>query len=491
MATKRKRQHTGRASDPYDVLPTLNHGRRNDPIPEEYSDPRFITLDVATCMQLVRLYETDIDIQTFATASMNHALAGGIMFTRKNKKLEEESADWHNQVWGRWVRDVQKMLFSVGFCIASFVRHHKYGAEPTVLSLEHIDIKYHLDLNGIPHFRAWEKLEATDMVMIEGQMFTRREIHSFKVWWIAPPTRDGTIKSQLTTLIADLTYEQHLLRVAFVADRQRACPPIVSQYVQQPYKATNVTIPAAAQASQTPRLGDGSKPYQMHQLVDLMNSYTADDIDSLSGRMHSILDAKINNSSSEQVYLKDGRELVKQIMPEAPHDILLGFRQSRMVRVALCFGLTLPSLTHTPSKMSTGGDVKKGGTKGADDDGSRSVYFENYQRELKQRIITYIHQMYNYIHAAPFAIETIRSARQPIDVHELKESVMVTVSLPGQPEENVLYKLYTDGVLKYEAFVNYVSAKHSIPLDAFETTPKLDLKLLRGIEPPPPKPPAK
>lgn len=478
-----------------------SHERHYGPYADEFSDPRYVDIDGNVCLQLVRLFENDIDIQTFSTACMNHALAGGIMFTRQNKRLDDEAADWNNQVWGTWVRQVHKMLFCLGFCLCSFKPHPKFGAEPTVLDLEHIDIRYHLDMHGTPHFRAWEKMDAQHLAFVRNDddtrgLFSRRPITALKTWCVAAPTRAGVIRSQLTTLIADVLYEQHLLQVSLIADRARARPPLVTQYVQQPYKnttAAGLTLPSSAlpptdAMAITPRLGDGSQPHQAAYVVNMMNTYSSGDIGGMASRLDNLLKVNLVNSSTEQIYLKDGRELVKQISPEAPHDILLGFRQSRMVRVALSFGMTLPSLTHVPKGVHESSEVKKGGARGRDDDGSRSVYFENYQRELKQRLVIYIHQMYNFIHAGPLAVEAVSEAtrnKKALTPQEIQEDIQVNVALPGQPDEDVLYRMYTDGMLKYDAFVNYISSKHSIPMDAFELNPKLDLKELRGITDPP------
>jgi hypothetical protein len=156
-----------------------------------------------------------------------------------------------------------------------------------------------------------------------------------------------------------------------------------------------------------------------------------------------------------------------------------------MVRVALSFGMTLPSLTHPPTGASESLEITKGRRFGREDDGTNSVYFENFQRELKQRLIVYVHTMYTYIHSAPFAVEALRSTTKKLSVSDLRKEIEVEVTLPGLPEDNILYQLYTDGMMKYEAFINYVSSKHSIPTEAFEKKPTITLKELRGIEPKP------
>jgi hypothetical protein len=100
-----------------------------------------------------------------------------------------------------------------------------------------------------------------------------------------------------------------------------------------------------------------------------------------------------------------------------------------------------------------------------------------------------VHQHYNFINTASFALEVLKSARknkQQLSSAQLREEVEVTCSMPGQPEEETLHRLYMEGFLKYDAYLQYISCKHSIPLSMFETKPALDLKDLHGIQDPPP-----
>jgi hypothetical protein len=71
---------------------------------------------------------------------------------------------------------------------------------------------------------------------------------------------------------------------------------------------------------------------------------------------------------------------------------------------------------------------------------------------------------------------------------DIESEIDVQVSFPGQPEDDVLNQFYQCGMLTYEAYINYMSTKHSIPIENFHKTPQLDLKELNGIQEPEPKP---
>lgn len=464
---------------------------------DDYNDPRFVSLRMDLVRGHIHLYEKDSDIQTFARACLNYALAGGILFERKGRHLDAISKDWHNAKWSQWVRDVEKSMFCLGFALVSYIPHEKYGGMPTVISLEHVEIRYCLDIHLIPHFRVYEILDTTDSMFGASNLdtpfyvpFGRRRIPNVKVFSLSPPTKSGAIRSAITTLMADLVYENHLLQAALIADQARARPPLVTQRISDAYnsaKATGETI-----STYNPHLGNGTDPHRgtrhASDVVQFMNAFSGDSQEQIASRVDRMLKTRVNNSAMEQVYVEDGRQVVNQVMPEAPHAIILGFRQSRMVRVAMMFGITLPALT-AQAKTGTGGsDVKKAGAKGKDEDGSNSMYFENFQRELKQRFVGYIREMYMYIHTIPFSLE---AANDKSHTSSIEQQVDVTVSFPGQPDDAILTRLFTSGCMKYDYYISYLSTKHAIPIEAFETTPKMTVKEMNGILPPPPVKPTK
>jgi len=512
---------------------------------DEYNDPRFVSIDMSVLKSSLDLYDRDCDIQTFSNASLNNALSGGILFTRKGHLLREEARDWHNAVWSRWTRAVERMLFVAGFCVCSFVEpyglspvetHARHTSEPdvkkeahvslktdsqitgptpkrgrrmpTVLSVEHLEIKYCLDVHGEPHFRVWSTggvaaglfgfSSAYGQGFGLGDSVVPTRVPNVRVWVVDSPDRHGRIRSKFATLLADILYENHLLHAAFIADQLRAQPPLVTQRLPQ----SKAPTPAALGSSATPTCdsvtnenrggfyGDGNKPYSNASgLVELLNVFNSDTLESMTGRVNSMLQRRINNSASEQVYIEDGRQLVSQVLPEAPHDIILGFRQSRMVRVALVFGITMPSLTKTASAEKGGVQVKAAGNAGKDEDGSNSLYSVNFQREMKQRMIAYIRQMYRFIHSFEFATEALRDAKATgklaqLTREDLEDEIGVCVSFPGQPEDAMLSQLYKAGMLTYAAYINYMSTKHSIPIENFHEKPQLSIREINNISEP-------
>jgi hypothetical protein len=480
---------------------------------DEFHDPRFVDLNMDQVRAHLRMYEQDSDVQTFARASLNYALSGGIQFERKGKTLSDQGREWLSEKWSGWVREIEKQMFCLGFALATYKSHKDYGAEPCAISMEHVDIKYCLDVNHTPTFRVYERMDANFGVFARTQEglipWGRRRILNVRYWCLSPPMRNGTIRSALTTLMADLVYERHLLQCALVADQSRARPPLVTQRVDPKYteKVVDLMYASSVHANFNTRsatafkFGDGtgpavSEPYpnqstmavnadyrNASSVVDFMNAYDSDSQQGIAARIDRMLSSRINNKSLEQLYLEDGRELVSQVLAEPP-SILLDFRQNRMTRVALAFGITLPALIKSTKKANAGTEMNKASTKGKDEDGTNSMYFEVHQRELKQRLVGYIKEMYLYMHVVAFALEEIQKVKK--GESDSMGDLGVIVSLPGTPDDTIIKNLYYSGVLKYSAYIDMMSKKHCIPKECFETKPQLDLKQLNGIVEPKP-----
>ena len=312
-------------------MPLYGHSYDGDDPDEAYNDTRYISLDMDLLFRLVQLYERDSDIQTFSSAALNHALAGGILFTRSSKMLNDEAKDRHNQVWSGWVKQVLKFRFCLGFCIASFTEREDGELEPTIPSLEHHEIKYYLDPQGDAHFRMWKLLEPSEMSLeAPSSVYGRERVQNIRWWAPDPPTRTGVIRSQILTLIADLEYENHLLRAAFIADRARAQPAMVSQKVDKVYKPMasgqlGSNAPILGGSAATPYLGNGTATHsRTGELVNLMNltGYSGSQLaTALRSRIPSSRGGTGPNTAGlEQIYLEDGRQLVQQLLPEPPHD---------------------------------------------------------------------------------------------------------------------------------------------------------------------------
>ncbi len=59
----------------------------------------------------------------------------------------------------------------------------------------------------------------------------------------------------------------------------------------------------------------------------------------------------------------------------------------------------------------------------------------------------------------------------------------IEVTFPGVPPEEVLQTMWLQGVLKYEAYKQYLSSMYCIPLTAFHDKMQLTLEDLNGVKP--------
>jgi hypothetical protein len=52
--------------------------------------------------------------------------------------------------------------------------------------------------------------------------------------------------------------------------------------------------------------------------------------------------------------------------------------------------------------------------------------------------------------------------------------------MPGVPSREVIDQRYYDGVMKYDAWIEYISSNESIPIQYLHATPQLTLEEFRG-----------
>lgn len=503
-----------------DTVPT-KHQRYDQeealPFYDEYNDPRFKSINMTDALSLLNTFEMDSDIQTFSRAAMDHILSGGVLIDRKGWTTSQDAREWHTKVYSQWMRDVFKHEFCLGFAICVVKPRGEYGGEPRLLNLAQVEIKVFVDYMNEPHFRVWQILEPQLVPVYSSNVsMGRRRIHNIKVFCSSPPSKDGRIRSQLQTLLPDLAYEHHLLFAAMVADEARAQPPIVTQRIPEPYKdVAGTALTMAGKSAMTSvtglRLGDGSNRTERYQqgrntnmanaqrLAEFMNYFGADTAEQIAAKVDRMLQARVNNRRIEQVYVEDGREVVKQVLAEAPHDILLGFMQKRLVKVALAFGFTLPALTQAAKASASGNsDVRKAGGRGKEEDGSNSLYFENSMRALKTKMLGLVREMFLFINGKAFfrqKIEDFQESKKGTkqkddddddDGDDFDWGLGVEVSFPGHPDDKKLRELFLDSLLKPDHYVRYMSSYLGVPLEAFQK-PKLTIQELNGIQEPEPQ----
>jgi hypothetical protein len=101
---------------------------------------------------------------------------------------------------------------------------------------------------------------------------------------------------------------------------------------------------------------------------------------------------------------------------------------------------------------------------------SSFVLFENAQQHLKQDVLAVVKTMFYSIHLKTHLEEYLENTEpKKWSAEEAAKSAEVSIELPSLPDEDKLLDFYHAGFLKYDALIKYLSTKHGITEDSWNT----------------------
>jgi hypothetical protein len=105
----------------------------------------------------------------------------------------------------------------------------------------------------------------------------------------------------------------------------------------------------------------------------------------------------------------------------------------------------------------------------------------NAQASLKQQLISVAKSMYYSIHLKAHLTEYLAQENPAKYSPEgMAESAEVDIVLPSIPDAQQIIDWYKNGWFKYESLIESLATKHCIPIESFETKPKLSVAELAG-----------
>ena len=72
---------------------------------------------------------------------------------------------------------------------------------------------------------------------------------------------------------------------------------------------------------------------------------------------------------------------------------------------------------------------------------------------------------------------------------QLLHTIETEIEMPGIPEDAVVLQLYMMGIMAYDTVCSVMGGKHGLAKSSFNAKPTIDVKMLNGIKPDPPKAP--
>lgn len=467
--------------------------RRTDPAPAitrnaltvELERRDAVTLNSAAICEALRFYDCDVNVQAASQIMMQSLLSGGIHFQHKGRQVDAHEDAWMSSVWCDCMRAAARCAWSVGFFGVVAARHEEFGAQPRVLDLESLDIDMLQDDTGLCQFFAYSRLNR-DFGGFVGALARGREsepIEGIEWFVVKAPTRGGDLRALVSTLWSDYALELATIEASVKADRARAESIIVTEPQMEKPNGNRLPQPWDTPSLLSQAQGSQLKPDDYGSAVNTLDAYKQANDMALSRYINT--DAALgmtavskadmlaqqrrqarSHSSPYQpveIKLEENQRLARQVMPEAPPQ-LIQLRVERQQRVFMSFGVPL-SMAADDRKRKT---AVQGGAKGASASQADDIFL-NAQKALHRQMLLWVRQMYRTTmlqRDVGHLMKTHKKAHA-FDAQVILKAAMPDVIIASLPDESAIDKLYSIGALKYEAFKDFYSQKHGIPLSSF------------------------
>ncbi len=459
---------TPRGKDPTSVLPGHN----------------FVEISPYVIQRNLALYDQDPNVRIVTEIKLNSLLAGDIIFSRGSIVSRKKVDSIVSQLWGDWCRALMRNLWSIGFAAVVLVPNQAANEEhpPPLLDLQQVCVRYRKDMYSNTFYEFYQKYPRNGTFFMETSSTSNSvlgdiipNVHVIK---LDEPNHEGVVKSKMTGLTLDLEFESELMSCAATANRARCQPVIYTEMEKARYEPNavesawnragppGIAVGGSSAASSLPGDDEHSNMMRMNHLAE-MNRMQLDSTSSMSTAMR----------IPRLVDLDMGRKLARQVLPESPSD-LIQFRMERRQTVFNLFGVPLSMITADTSTGASGAIVAKQA------EGINMVFNED-QKRLKLFLIHVMKNLYadrtKRLGLMQYT-ETLHH-NEPVNEHRAREWRKVEVELPGLPDEASLRDMYLLGLLKPDKLIEYLSAKHGVPLSGFFDKPQLGLEQANGFQP--------
>ena len=416
-----------------------------------FDDNRFVLLDQDHIRELVRLFRHNPFIQNGFKMHYDAALASDIQFERTEYILDEEGERWHRKIYKEWTLAKEARKKQVGFAIGTARPDPIYGARPTILNPEKVDIYHYEEPDGTHHLRAFER--NSDFVMNKvlnprtisqsisamnglGENYEQREILNLEIFWEQYPDSDHGICSLVQTLAEDSFFSQHLVNLTIETNYARGRPPVVTESVPEKNDKDSVS----AMPSSMQFLGNGNEPanqditaekrsiamQRKQQLaIDMLAIHNSEDANKWE-HMTNYIDRsnrrQPDNVFHQEIDLPMNRHLVIPQQVESPL-LLLEFRTAMLECVLNTFSLSLAMLSNAASTGQVKKQTGQQGKGGSGNNSSAKFIFMNAQKALKGVLESDITVMYIKIHLRLLYNQAVKDLRSTAwNEHKTKRS---------------------------------------------------------------------
>jgi hypothetical protein len=450
----------------------------------------FVSVPLDQLLINLHAYDRVLDIRNATTIAKKMMFSGGIQFGRVGFFIEDRDTNQLSTKWKQWAVAMWRYLDCANFAAATF---DPVNPEPLVLPLELLDIQIKKDSFGKLIFKYYKV--STQDANAEAKRYEIPNVHTF---YFDNNILDaaGNLVSIVSAILLETNLYHFKKQMTMIADYSRAMPCLVTESI--PERNDSDLLPYLPQTAELH--GNGFAPHAasttdiaiskigtgggQHYLSRIPNGHAP----TFPG------ERKLGKTPEHENYataidLPEGRKLVAGPIPEAPTD-LLNISTSDMEKIYLSWGIPLSMISNSASSgamRNNTGQKGKGGASSGSNGSSARMIFQAYQQDMKSFTIAMIETMYNliYLHQHYKQVKN-KYAKQntKIDSKNVKDYIpemIVTVSIPGLPADDILQMLLTMGALKYDYYKKVTAARWSIPLEAFNDKLELTVQELNGI----------
>jgi hypothetical protein len=435
----------------------------------------YITIDSRTIDLMDDLFEKTPFIRSLFSITMDNILAGGISIKIGGKYIDGAESSFQQQMWGNWIRDMVRNMWKYGFSFWLIKKDGIGRKFPSVIDMNMVVIKMYLSASNDCRFVLYERgSTGFDMGVHNAPIL---DTNCF-CW--DRPSANGELRSKMYTIQGHLQYFNTVCTYVIDGMRGQTHPALVVEPVETKHNSDNLHYDFFP--NMIGRVQRDTDPVAVQ-----VDEATAEEIKSASAQAFLLNNAQVANSHAHsvmQTHEMDEQKLTNIIRlpknyvlsnpnaPQQPRDFD-SFRRMFEEQLAALFGV--PVNMFNPQTSTRNGD-----------EASRDTFQAN-QRVLKQQIIDMMTDAFYVINVqeAEYLALISKDAEDLTteDVKSTRHKHDVMIELPGIPNDDHMRTLYLEGTLKYDYYRRFMARKLCMPEEAFEETPKMDLKDLNGIKP--------
>lgn len=479
---------------------------------------RFTLLDRSFMQQLNYFFSTNSLMRTIYDIGCRALLGGGIEFEKKHHFTSTMTSKTFNYAWEQFVRDLLKSLWMYGFALCVSRSDEQLVAVPLVLPIDQLIVRFHQDAFGQRHYAVSRPPDNVSMSLPSGRDaqfidlqpgVMDRLIPGVQVFEISAPLPDGTLTSNVASVLDDFRRHDVLMEQYVRFATYHAVPPVFMRYDLP--KGSDATTVRHARAVRDNQLnvpiqplhaaGAGAEAGLANIIGDQAgDAYTMDEIEALampyvrSGAARTMTAARLMvqedlmaaqtfaSSTATATGSGGGRRLgfeVHQLPPERVLDKqMLGkepghvehFHRALEIRVAAVFGIPADLFSEPKGNRSGNTDHR--------------MIYHDAMRGIRQTISTCLYRMYLRIYSTAIS-ESYIATHNTYNSRQLEADTDVAVTLPGILPTELVTEWRLQGILDHDTYVSMLARAYSIPRSMFTAAPEVSLKDILKIKPEP------